>query len=222
MRYVAMDFETGNGYYTSACAIGLSYYEDHVLVGSESFLIRPPESVGKFHWYNVKIHGITRSMVEDAPTFEQVWEKVKERIEGSILVCHNAAFDTEVLCRCLEFYHIPLPTCRYICTVEVSKKVWPELENHKLNTVAGALHISLHHHQAASDARASGEILQRALEQTHCADAQKLAEKLHVHLGTISPEDRRSAAAAKQIAREQKIHKKMTKKNTDIAEREEK
>ena len=72
-----MDFETGNGYYTSACAIGLSYYEDHVLVGSESFLIRPPESVGKFHWYNVKIHGITRSMVEDAPTFEQVWKRLR-------------------------------------------------------------------------------------------------------------------------------------------------
>ena len=88
--------------------------------------------------------------------------------------------------------------------------------------MASALQIPLHHHQAASDARASGEILQRALEQTHCADAQKLAEKLHVHLGTISPEDRRSAAAAKQIAREQKIHKKMTQKNSNIVEREEK
>ncbi len=217
-----MDFETGNGAYTSACAIGLTYYEDDTAVDSESFLICPPESVGKFHWYNVKIHGITRSMVKDAPTFAQVWEKIKERIEGSILVCHNAAFDTEVLCRCLEFYHIPLPNCRYICTVQVAKKVWPELENHKLNTVAQALQIPLHHHQAVSDAHASGEILQRALEQTHCADAQMLAEKLQIRLGTISPESRRGAAASKQIAREQKRHKKMTQKHSNIIEREEK
>ena len=53
MRYVAMDFETGNSYYTSACSIGLAYYEDDQLVGTETFLIRPPDSVGKFHWYNV-------------------------------------------------------------------------------------------------------------------------------------------------------------------------
>lgn len=222
MRYVAMDFETGNGDYTSACSIGLSYYENHTLVGSENFLIRPPDSVGKFHWYNVKIHGIKRSMVKDAPTFDQIWEKFKAQVEGSVLVCHNAAFDTEVLCRCLEFYHIPLPTCRYICTVEVSKKVWPELENHKLNTVAQALNIQLNHHEAASDAHACGEILQHALRQTHCTDAHMLAEKLGIRLGTISPESRRKAVAAKQIARKQKMHKKMTQKNTDTIEREEK
>ncbi len=207
MRYVAMDFETGNGYYTSACSIGLSYYEDDKLVGSESFLIRPPDAVGKFHWYNVKIHGIKRSMVKDAPTFDAVWEKFKERVEGSVLVCHNAGFDTEVLCRCLEFYQLPLPNCQYICTVEVSKKVWSELENHKLNTVADALGISLNHHEAASDAHACGEILQCALRKTGCTDAQMLAENLGMHLGMISPEGRRSGAAAKQIARKRKLQK---------------
>ena len=40
MRYVAMDFETGNSYYTSACSIGLAYYEDDQLVGTETFLLR--------------------------------------------------------------------------------------------------------------------------------------------------------------------------------------
>ncbi len=201
MRYVAMDFETGNGYYTSACSIGLSYYEDHELVGSESFLIRPPDEVGKFHWYNIKIHGIKRSMVKDAPTFDVVWECFRERVEGSVLVCHNAGFDTEVLCRCLEFYHVPLPTCHYICTVEVSKKVWPELENHKLNTVAEALGIALNHHDAASDAHACGEILQYAMRKLGCSDVYALAKKLGMQLGTITPEGRRSGAAAKQIAR---------------------
>ena len=211
MRYVAMDFETGNGYYTSACSIGLSYYEDDQLVGSESFLIRPPDSVGKFHWYNVKIHGIKRSMVKDAPTFDVIWEKIKNQIEGSVLVCHNVAFDTEVLCRCLDFYQIPLPTCQYICTVEVSKKVWPNLENHKLNTVAEALQIALNHHEASSDAHASGEILQYALKKTNCADAQRLAQKLGIHLGMISPGGRRHAAAAKQVARKRKINNTQTK-----------
>ena len=136
---------------------------------------------------------------------------------------HNAAFDTEVLCRCLEFYHIPLPTCRYICTVEVSKKVWPKLENHKLNTVASALQIPLHHHQAASDARASGEILQRALEQTHCAECAEACRKAaRTSWNDFSRGQTQCSCRQKQIAREQKIHKKMTQKNSNIVEREEK
>lgn len=198
MRYVAMDFETGNGYYISACAIGLAYYEDDHLVGQEAFLIRPPESVGKFHWYNVKIHGIRRSQVQNQPTFDKIWPKICDKINGSVVVCHNAVFDTEVLCRCLEFYHLPLPTCEYICTVKVSQKVWPDLENHKLNTVSDALGIALHHHEAGSDAYACGEILQHALRKTQSSDARELAEKLGIQLGRISPEGRRSCSVAKK------------------------
>lgn len=206
MRYVAMDFETGNGYYTSACSVGLTYYEDQTLVGQETFLIRPPDAVGKFHWYNVKIHGIKRSQLVGEPTFDVVWEKIRDRVEGSVLVCHNAVFDTEVLCRCLEFYHLPLPHCRYICTVKVSKKVWPGLENHKLNTVSQALGIALNHHEAGSDAHACGEILQCALAQTQSADADELAEKLQMRLGVISPEGRCSCSTAKELRDAQKQH----------------
>lgn len=197
MKYVAMDFETGNAYYTSACSIGLAYYEDSCLVGRETFLIRPPDSVGKFHWYNVKIHGIKRSQLTDQPTFDQIWEKIREKVDGSVIVCHNAVFDTEVLCRCLEFYQIPLPTCQYICTVKVSQKVWPDLENHKLNTVAAALDISLNHHEAGSDAYACGEILQAALRETGSADAAMLANRLGIRLGVISPAQRSACSASK-------------------------
>lgn len=204
MKYVAMDFETGNGYYTSACSIGLSYYEDTKFVGSETFLIRPPDSVGKFHWYNVKIHGIKRSQLENEPTFDQIWQKIQNKIQGSILVCHNAVFDTEVLCRCLEFYHLPLPTCQYICTVKISQKVWPDLENHKLNTVAQALGIALNHHEAGSDAHACGEILQHALRQTGCVDAIELAEKIGLQLGHISPQERRGCSSTQKT--QSKIH----------------
>lgn len=206
MRYVAMDFETGNSYYTSACSIGLAYYEDNQLTGTETFLIRPPESVGKFHWYNVKIHGIKRSQVKDQPTFDEIWRKIQDKVDGSVIVCHNAVFDTEVLCRCLEFYQLPLPTCRYICTVKVSQKVWPDLENHKLNTVADALGIKLNHHEAGSDAYACGEILQCALKATQSTDAQDLADKLGMQLGVISPEGRRQCSSAKKSGAERKAH----------------
>lgn len=186
MKYVAMDFETGNAFLVSACSIGLSYYEDNRLLRSETYLIRPPESVGKFHWYNVKIHGIKRKSLQNERTFDQVWALIAPEFENSMIVCHNAVFDTAVLKECLNYYHLPVPDCPYICTVQVSQKVWPDMVNHKLDTVAEDLGIALNHHEAGSDAYACGEILQRALKETGCADAVALAEQLHVNLGTLS------------------------------------
>lgn len=186
MKYIALDFETGNAFLVSACSIGLSYYEDDRLIRSETFLIQPPESVGKFHWYNVKIHGIKRKSLQNEPTFDEIWKKIAPEFENSLIVCHNAVFDAAVLKECLNFYHLPIPDCNYICTVQISQKVWPDMVNHKLNTVAEGLGIALNHHEAGSDAYACGEILQCALRETGCADAVALAEHLQIRLGSLT------------------------------------
>ena len=166
MRYLALDFETGNASPLSACALGASVFEDNQLVDEKISLIRPPECVGRFHWGNVRVNHIKEKMVADAPSFAEVWEPLADIAEGSVIVCHNAMFDTNVLCSCLAHYGLKMPECRYLCTVKVSKRVWPELENHKLDTVSAALHIDLNHHEAGSDARAAGLILQAALRRT--------------------------------------------------------
>ena len=153
MRYLALDFETGNASPLSACALGASVFEDNQLVDEKISLIRPPECVGKFHWGNVRVNHIKEKMVADAPSFAEVWEPLADIAEGCVIVCHNAMFDTNVLCSCLAHYGLKMPECRYLCTVKVSKRVWPELENHKLDTVSAALHIDLNHHEAGSDAR---------------------------------------------------------------------
>ena len=91
-----------------------------------------------------------------------------------------------MLCACLAHYHLPVPECRYVCTVKVAQRVWPQLQNHKLDTVSQALGIELNHHEAGSDARAAGLILQAALRETASADADELAEKIGMRLGRIS------------------------------------
>ena len=185
MNYTAIDFETGNAYYTSACSIGVSVFENNQPVRQYVRLIRPPDEVGAFHWYNVKIHGIRRAQVLGEPTFAQLWPLLRPDFENRILVCHNAMFDTAVLRKCLEFYGIPLPCCRYICTVKVAQKLWPDLENHKLDTVSAFLGIALNHHEAGSDAHAAGLILQSALRETGCTSVEALAERLDIRLGEI-------------------------------------
>lgn len=186
MRYIALDFETGNASRLSACALGVSIFEDQTPAGELVTLIKPPAQVGKFHWGNVRVNHIKESMVVDAPTFDIVWRELADRVDGSVLVCHNAMFDTAVLCACLAHYHLPVPDCRYVCTVKVAQRVWPQLINHKLDTVADALGIALNHHEAGSDARAAGLILQAALRETGCADVDALAHRIGMQLGRIS------------------------------------
>ena len=82
-----------------------------------------------------------KSDVENEPNFAEIWQEVKQDIENKTIVCHNAAFDTAVLRKCLEFYNISFPDFNYICTVKVSQKLWPDLENHKLDTVSSFLFI---------------------------------------------------------------------------------
>lgn len=201
MKYTAIDFETANASMLSACSIGIVEFENGVPFRETYTLIRPPEEFGKFNWYNIRIHGIRASMVKDAPTFDEIWEQIKDSIDGQLIVCHNAAFDTVVLCRLLEYYGIQLPAFDYVCTVKLSQLLWPEMQNHKLDTVCHDLNIPLNHHEALSDARACGMILAEALKSQHCSNFADLFEALEMRIGRVSPQGRQSCSTAQEIRR---------------------
>ena len=75
---------------------------------------------------------------------------------------NNAGFDTGVLAGCLDYYGIEQPNYLSLCTVRTSRKLYPEFENHKLNTVCQQLQIPLlNHHDALEDSRACAQILLR-------------------------------------------------------------
>lgn len=186
MDFTAIDFETGNSNYISACSIGVSVFKKNKPYKQYSSLINPPEQAGEFHWYNIKIHGILKSEVTNKPYFPEIWKNIYPDISNSIVVCHNASFDTVVLKKCLDFYNIEIPNFRYLCTVKISQKLWPNLENHKLDTVSKHLKINLEHHNAGSDAHACGLILHNALKQTCSNSIEQLANKLDIKINQIN------------------------------------
>lgn len=110
-----------------------------------------------FDTFNIELTGITPEMVKDAPTFENVWEDIKEYFEDSIIVAHNARFDLGVISKCLIRENIEIPKIRYMCTVDLSRKYIPA-KSHKLNVLSELLGIELNHHQADSDTKACMEI----------------------------------------------------------------
>lgn len=157
--FVAIDFETANTKRCSPCSVGIAIVRRGKIIDSFQRLIKPHEDYAEFNSYNVGIHGITPEMVEDAPCFNEVMQDILPIINDNVLVAHNMVFDCSVLCHTLDLYELPKPTCRTLCTCNLSRIVFPELSCHRLNVVSSQLQIDLEHHNAASDALACANIL---------------------------------------------------------------
>lgn len=158
MNFIAFDFETANAEKHSACSIALVMVQNSKIVGHYYTLIKPETD---FHWRNIQVHGIKPEDVENAPTFPEVWAEISQYFQdGRLLVAHNAAFDVNVLKGCLAYYGLEQPHFMSLCTVRSSKKLLPDFENHRLNTVAYNLGIDLeNHHHALDESIACASIL---------------------------------------------------------------
>ena len=128
------------------------------------------------------IHGIHPEQVAHKPKFDALWGNIQKHLEGRILVAHYAVFDTRVLRSLLKYYHLEKPQASYACTVEISRRVWPDLPNHKLDTVAGYLGYSFQHHQALDDARACAHIVLKAAEAVGASSMEELLQATHLKL----------------------------------------
>lgn len=187
MRVVAIDFETANELRTSACSIGLAWIEDGRVVATDEHLIRPLDM--RFMPMNVAIHGIQPEDVADAPTFAELWQTIGPSFEGAMVLAHNAAFDLSVLRHTLAESGLAWPVCDYLCTVTLSRKIWPKLASHRLNELARFLDLELDHHHAGSDAAACAGIALAAVAETNTGTIAEMAAKAGVVPGQIRPGD---------------------------------
>jgi len=189
MPFAAIDFELANGKPTSICALGVAVFTANRLVKRYKWLIRPPHGSGEFLAGSVRIHGITEDMVADAPEFYEIWETLAPILKGKTLIAHNAPFDAGVLRKNCDHFGIALDAHPYVCTCQIARKLFPELYNHKLSTVADYLGIPLNHHEPASDAVASGYIMLAAMKAVGARTPESAAAKLGVKVGMLEALD---------------------------------
>lgn len=156
MDFAAIDFETATAARDSACSVAVVEIKDGRVRQSFSALIRPPEN--RYNAFNIKIHGITPEDTETAPDFAGVWPELAAHLENKIVVAHNARFDMGVLASCLAGAGLRAPKFFYADTVAIARKAWPELANHKLDTVGAFLGLKFQHHDALEDARVCAAI----------------------------------------------------------------
>lgn len=124
LDFTAIDFETANKYANSACSLAAVTMHDDICTDEAYTLIKPPFMV--FSPDNIRIHGITPEQVEQKPHFDVLWEEIRPRIAGRIIVAHYAVFDTRVLRSLLKTYQLKTPDVSYACTVEISRRWKPK------------------------------------------------------------------------------------------------
>lgn len=111
-----------------------------------------------------EITGITNAMVAGQPSIDAVWPYLRGFIGDSIIVAHNAKFDMSFLdhdCSRLTGEGVPNPE---LCTVILSRKAWPWMPRHNLDTVASNLGFSFAaRHRALGDAKVTAQVLLEAL-----------------------------------------------------------
>lgn len=162
--YVAFDVETPNSRNDRMSAIGVVVVENGEQTLNFYSLVNPEEP---FDAFNIQLTGITPRMIRNQPTFPVLWELLRPLLDRGILCAHNAVFDLGVLGKCLRDYGIDWkPAAEYVCTCQMGRKLLPQAENHRLNTLAELLDLPLQHHNALSDTKACAGLLQYYLSQT--------------------------------------------------------
>jgi DNA polymerase-3 subunit epsilon len=116
-------------------------------------------------------------MVALAPTFAEISRDLCKRIEGKLLVAHNVRFDYGFLRN--EFQRAQLHyAARVLCTVRLSRKLYPEHRRHSLDVLLARHGVQCEaRHRALGDARALWSLVQRwTRERTPATIAAAVAE----------------------------------------------
>ncbi len=102
-----------------------------------------------------RLTGIYNETVENSPVEDEILPEFMKFIEGSILVAHNASFDTAFIRRYATEKGYGMDNT-VIDTVGLARMLLPTLSNFKLDTVCIELGVSLeNHHRAVHDAEAT-------------------------------------------------------------------
>lgn len=155
--YAIVDIET-TGSYAAAngiTEISIQLFDGNTVTGTFETLVNPCQPIPR---YIQAMTGITDEMVASAPRFEQVAEKIHELLQDRIFVAHNVNFDYSFVKSHLSAHGYDLHS-RKLCTVRLSRKIFPGFPSYSLGNLCHSLNISIiDRHRASGDARATAEV----------------------------------------------------------------
>jgi DNA polymerase III subunit epsilon len=180
---IFVDLETTGG--NAAChritEVGIVRMQNGAIVEEWSSLVNPDCRIPS---YIEGFTGITNEMVADAPRFADIATLVLEKLQSPnllrelpnlpahrsglpmpIFVAHNARFDYSFLRT--EFRRLDVHfSARVLCTVRLSRRLFPEYPRHSLDAVMERHQLSCTaRHRALGDARVLGDFWSKLLAE---------------------------------------------------------
>ncbi len=162
--YAILDIETTGGKFNEEgiTEIAIHKFDGHTVVDSFISLVNPEKEIQPFV---VNLTGINNKMLRNAPKFYEVAKRIIEITKDCILVAHNTSFDYRILRT--EFnrlgYDFKMNT---LCTVELSKKLIPDLPSYSLGKLCKTIGIPMSdRHRANGDALATVQLFKILLEK---------------------------------------------------------
>ncbi len=158
-RYVAIDFEKLDTLPVSVCSIGGAVIGNEKITKTFYYLVCPPTK--NENYYCTQTHGLHYKDVENQLTFDKVWKKIDEIIDGSPLITHNFGTERGCINACNAYFESNY-NYEYICTLALSRKYLKDLPSKGLDMVCEALNYKMgFHHNAKDDAIAAAQVFLR-------------------------------------------------------------
>lgn len=156
-RYVVVDVE-GNGQQPpDLVELGTVTILDGIVGEPGAWLFRPGTPITAMAR---RVHGISNEDVREAPVFAGLAAGLRARLEGSVLVAHNAGVDLGILKRKLPGF-VPADV---LDTLKLSRRLLPGQPSYRLGSLVTALNLGgdippgLRPHRAAYDALATARL----------------------------------------------------------------
>ncbi|OJV16475.1 MAG: DNA polymerase III subunit epsilon [Dyadobacter sp. 50-39] len=159
--YAIVDIETTGGGGTSRITeIAVFRHDGNQIVDFFHSLVNPEIYIPPFI---TRLTGIDNEMVKDAPTFYDVQDAVRAMTRDAWFVAHNAKFDYGFIRREFgaldEYFQRDL-----LCTVQLSRKIFPGLKSYSLGNLCESLEIMIENrHRAHGDAEATVRLFEKLL-----------------------------------------------------------
>ncbi|MFC3563641.1 exonuclease domain-containing protein [Pedobacter jamesrossensis] len=163
MLYAIVDIETTGGHASAngITEVAINIHDGNQIVERYTTLINPKRDV-PFHI--TALTGIDDEMLVNAPFFEDVALQIHQLLYGKVFVAHNVNFDYSFLKHHLSLAGYDLQ-CSKLCTVRLSRKVFPGKVSYSLGKLCNALQIPIsNRHRAAGDADATSILFNLLLE----------------------------------------------------------
>ncbi len=159
---------------------------------TERFTSRVKASRGVPPWVS-RLTGISDADLVAAPELEEVAGRVLELLAGAVFVAHDIRFDQPFLRWELAKRDLTFPCRTGICTLQLSRALWPDLTSHSLGELATSLGVSHDQpHRAGDDAEAAAGVLMRGMTEAIAMGRLTLGDLMELEAGR-TPSARRSA-----------------------------